>query len=177
MTLDTSDYFTEPMFVEPTNPERFDSENDTHGGRLPEKHPNLYPTSPDPHEAWLKVAAATNLLTRWRNAGPDLHPSALADMVRAHELVDDLTWHIPRVYGFVCRYKVMFGSMTRAHYSEFSAHESMVDAIRWAMEWERQLPRGDGDGSTGPWEIVWAPARVNLFRAFGADPAKFIRTL
>jgi hypothetical protein len=162
-------------FVKPRNPDRFEGKyfRDS-GGRLAERHQNRYPTSPEPQDTWLLIQGAANRLHRWRNAKGDLPAEALTDMTRVFEALDDSNWHVPRVYGFVCRYKIRFGSMTQDHYSEFSSHESIVDAIRGALEGERKLPRGEGDDSTGPWEIAWAPTRINHFRAFGLDPAKHI---
>lgn len=161
-------------FVNPSNPKRFEGTYATDSqGRLAERHPNNYPSNPTGNQAWRRVQDAADAMLGWNTA--NLPIEALDDLVHAFELLDDVTWHLPRVYGFVCRYKIRFGGMTQDHYSEFSAHESMVEAIRWAKEWERKIPQGEqGDSSTGPWEITWAPARVNLFRAFGTDPAKFI---
>jgi hypothetical protein len=166
-------------FVAPRNPDRFEGEyRHDSGGRLAERHRNSYPMAPEPIDAWRRIQDAADCLINWADQEGDLPSEALEDMVRAWELLNDAHWHVPRVYGYVVRYKIRFGSMTTDHYSDFSAHESMVEAIRWAMEWERKLPHGEnGDGSTGPWEIAWAPARVNMFRAFGTDPSDFIRKL
>lgn len=164
-------------FVTPAHPERFTGKYgpDT-GGRLAERHPNSYPSEPSPNETWLKAQGAANLLSWWRNSPTgNLPPKALLHVTRAYELLSDLTHELPRVYGFICRYELRAHNFSRPMYSEFSAHESLVDAIRWCQEWERKLPRGDGDKSTGPWEIAWAPARIIEFRVFGSDPKVFIR--